>query len=136
MPMLLDDPHFTMELTDNGIVFVTVIGDFDDETVDRFDRESEPHMQRLAPVLYMNDAGRAGSSPLSARWRVAMLMKRRAPLVTGSAVFGITGANRLVAMTLLRASGRSDRVKVCNTRTEAEAWLLSVGNGQRSPLRA
>ena len=58
MAVLLDDPNFFMELTDRGIVFVVVRGDFDDEIVERFERESDPHMRRLAPVLYLNDMGR------------------------------------------------------------------------------
>lgn len=125
MAVLLDDPHFFMEHTDEGIVFVCVRGDFDDAVVDRFERESEPHMRRLAPVLYLNDMGQAGDAPLSAKWKVADLMKRRAHLVKASAIYGISGARKLIAMTLLRASGRAGVVGVCDSRAEAVAWLLA-----------
>jgi hypothetical protein len=68
--------------------------------------------------------GQAGDAPLAAKWKVSDLMKRRAPLVKRSAVFGITGPRRLIAKALLRASGRSDRVRVCDSRDDAEAYLL------------
>lgn len=124
MSMLLDDPHYTMELTERGIVFVTVRGDVSDEVVARFERESEPHVQRLAPVLYLNDMSQFGETPLSARWKVAELMRRRAPLMKKSAAFGMTPTRRLIAMALLRAAGRADKVRIFASRAEAEAYLL------------
>jgi hypothetical protein len=73
----------------------------------------------------MNNAGEAGDAPLAAKWQLAALVKERAPLVRKSAVYGMTGARRLVVGALLRASGRSDRVRICASRDEAERYLLS-----------
>src|SRR5438046_1754512 len=94
--ILLDTPHYLMEQLDNGIVHVVVRGDFDNDVVERFRLESEPHMRRLAPVLYMNGAHEAGEAPLSAKWRTASLMKERAPLVKKSAIYGMFGGRRLI----------------------------------------
>lgn len=113
-----------MEQLPNGIVHVVVRGDFTHAIIDRFKAESDPHMRRLAPVLYLNDAGQAGDGPLSAKWKLAALMKERAPLVKKSAIYGMFGARRLVVGALLRASGRSDRVGLFDTREEAERYLL------------
>ena len=123
--ILLDTSHYLMERLDNGIVHVVVRGDFDNTIIERFKAESQPHMERLAPVLYMNDASQAGDGPLSAKWRLAALMKERAPLVKKSAIFGMFGARRLIIGALLRASGRADRVGMFDTRAEAERYLLS-----------
>src|SRR3954468_468742 len=100
MPVLLDTPHYLMEHLDDlpggGIVHVVVRGDFDHAILDRFEIESEPHMRRLAPVLYMNDASQAGDGTLSTKWRLAALMKKRAPLVKKSAIYGMFGTRRLI----------------------------------------
>jgi hypothetical protein len=37
-------------------------------------------------ALYMNNAGEAGDAPLAAKWKLAALVKKRAPLVRRSAV--------------------------------------------------
>jgi hypothetical protein len=37
----------------------------------------------------------------------------------------MTGARRLAVGALLRASGRSDRVRICSSRDEAERYLLT-----------
>jgi hypothetical protein len=50
MPTLLDTPHYLMEHLDNGILHVVVRGDFDAAIIERFKRESEEHIRRLAPA--------------------------------------------------------------------------------------
>ena len=125
MPVLLDTPHYLMEHLDNGIVHVVVRGDFSNAIIDEFERASDEHMKRLAPVLYMNDASQAGDGPLSSKWHLAALMKKRAPLVKRSAIYGMFGTRRLIVGALLRASGRADRVGMFDTREEAERYLLS-----------
>jgi hypothetical protein len=126
MPVLFEKPEWwRCEYTERGIFFVhmrpavvTV------EMIDAFMALARPHMQRLAPLKYMNDATDISEAPLSMQWRLARYMRENAPLIAKSGVFGMTPTKAFIARSLARAAGRTN-LRVFDTREECEAWLLA-----------
>lgn len=80
MAMLFESPgRWTCELTDNGIFFVRVLVRIADApTMDLFMETARPHLERLQPVLYMNDATFMQEGPLALHWRLSTHMKASA----------------------------------------------------------
>jgi hypothetical protein len=125
MTILFEKPDlWTCELTDRGIFFVHILVNLTDvRTLDEFMATSRPHLERLQPVLYLNDATQIQDAPLTLQWRLAGHMKTNAKYIKRSAVFGLTPRKAFMVRSIVRASGRTN-VKVCDTRAECERWLL------------
>jgi hypothetical protein len=124
--VLFERPGFwRVEYTDNRIFFVQILAKVTTSTdLDSFMVESRPHLERLAPVLYMNDATDVQVAPLPMQFRLATYMRTNARYIAKSAVFGLTPGKAFVVRSIVRAAGR-DNVKVFTTRAECEAWLTS-----------
>lgn len=128
MTLLFERPgHWIVEHTDKGIFFVRIQMTFTDApTMDAFMDEARPHLERLQPVLYMNDATYVQDGPLGLQWRLSTHMKANARFIKRSAVFGLTPRKAFLVRTLGRASGRTN-LRVFDTREECERWLLDDG---------
>jgi hypothetical protein len=125
MPLLIDDPRWTLEHTDNGLFFVTMRYPLESiADLDEFMGLVRPHLHRLAPVLYLNDATHIQGSHLKAQWRLAEHMKRNAPYIRKSALFGVTPVKAFMVRAVVRAAGR-DNVRVFDDRAGCEQWLLA-----------
>ena len=129
--ILTDKPNYVIEHTGRGIYFVVPRGKFTAATLDEFRADSWPHLERLAPVLYMNDVSQIGDASLSDQWMLAKLMRAQAHLIKRSAVYGVSPAKRIILGAVLRAAGR-DNVRVVEGREQAERYLLE-GDGAASP---
>lgn len=125
MPLLIDDPRWKLEHTDNGLFFVTILQPLAaNADLDAFMVAARPHLERLAPVRYMNDASYIQDSDLSVQWHLASYMKKNAPLISKSAVFGLSPVKAFMVRAVIRAAGR-DNVRTFDTREECERWLLA-----------
>ncbi|HEY4222023.1 MAG TPA: hypothetical protein VGO62_11780 [Myxococcota bacterium] len=123
MAVLVDHAQYRVELTDSGIFAVSAKGAFDEVTVADFERQTEGHVLRLAPLRYLNDATLLHDASLSAFWSLAKLVKRRLHLVKRSAVCGVSPNKRLLVNGVLRAAGRKS-AQVFERRDDAERFLL------------
>jgi hypothetical protein len=126
MPVLFERPgYWTCEHTEKGIFFVhmriSTVTDVND--LNAFMEEARPHLKRLAPVLYMNDATDVQEGPLTILGTLARHMKTNAQYIKKSAIFGLTPRKSFVVRSVIRASGR-DNVRVFDTRDQCETWLL------------
>jgi hypothetical protein len=128
MVMLFEKPgEWTCEHTERGIFFVRILLPFSDPLqMDVFMNEARPHLERLQPVLYMNDATHVQGGPLTLQWRLASYMRNNAKYIKRSAVFGLTPPRAFLVRSLARAAGRQN-VRVYDTREECERWLLDDG---------
>lgn len=137
MPTLFEKPGlWTCEHTDKGIFFVRIQTPFSDVAqLDAFMDAARPHLERLQPVLYMNDATYVQGGPLTLQWRLASHMKTNAKYIKRSAVFGLTPPRAFLVRSMVRAAGR-DNVKVFDTRDECERWLLSEDATQSTTREA
>jgi hypothetical protein len=126
MTVLLDRPGmWRCEHTDDGIFFVHVQNAVvNRELLDEFLALVQPLVEERAPVLYMNDAADVQDFPLPLQWQLAQRMKRNAPLIKRSGVFGLTPGKAFIVRSLARAAGRRN-VRTFETRPECERWLLA-----------
>jgi hypothetical protein len=125
MVMLFEKPgQWTCEHTERGIFFVRMLMPLSSPAqLDSFMDEARPHIERLQPVLYMNDATHVQGGPLTLQWRLASHMRSNAKYIKRSAVFGLTPPRAFLVRSIVRAAGRSN-VKVYDTREQCERWLL------------
>jgi len=125
MPLLFErEGYWRCEHTDAGVFFVHIKqGVTQASVLDAFMDEARPHLQRLQPVLYLNDATDVQDAPLPMQWHLAQHMRRNAPFIAKSAVFGLTPARAFLVRSIVRAAGR-DNVRVFPTRAACEGWLL------------
>jgi hypothetical protein len=125
MGMLFEKPgEWTCEHTAQGIFFVRMLMPLSSPAqLDSFMDEARPHLERLQPVLYMNDATHVQGGPLTLQWRLASHMRSNAKYIKRSAVFGLTPPRAFLVRSIVRAAGRTN-VKVYDTREECERWLL------------
>lgn len=120
---------WTCELTARGIFFVHIQCVPSIPLLDEFMAEARPHLLRLQPVLYLNDATELQDAPLTLQWRLAQHMKENAPYIARSAVFGLTAPKAFVVRSIIRASGRAN-IKIFDERAACEEWLLSTSDAQ------
>jgi hypothetical protein len=126
MAVLFERPGFwRCELTDRGVFFVRIqTAVVDAATLDAFMDSARPHLERLAPVRYMNDASDVQDAKLTLQWRLAQYMKENARFIAKSGVFGLTPAKAFVVRSVARAAGRTN-LRVFDSRAACEEWLLS-----------
>ena len=134
MPVLFERPGlWRCEHTDAGVFFVHIQGAVTTgDVLDEFMAQARPHLVRLAPVLYLNDATDVQEAPLPLQWRLAQHMKKNAPYIGRSALFGLTPRKAFLVRSIVRASGR-DNVRIFDTRADCERWLLEGRSAAFAP---
>lgn len=121
--VLLEAEGWRVVLTDEGIVETTMRGDLDVESLTLFFDALRGHLERLEPVLFLNDFSQVGEVSLAARWLVAQRAKENGPLIRRSAAYGLPPHWLLIGDVILRVSGRKN-LSAFSTREEAVRWLL------------
>lgn len=113
------------ELTEQGIFFVhMLVSTYTVEELEAYMDEQRPHLERLQPVLFLNNATDIQEGPLNLQWRLAQHMKRNAEYIRKSALFGLTPRKAFMVRAVVRAAGR-DNVRIFDTRAQCEEWLLA-----------
>lgn len=116
-----------VSLTSNGIVECRVIGDQSLESILAMGEEikallAERKAARL-PLLILDDVRKIGQVPPHGRKAVLQFVKTLE--YDRLVILGGGGLIRFGANLILRASGRSKKVKYFTDRNQAIAWLLS-----------
>ena len=108
----------------DGIIRATIIGTHDKDDAEKIIAEIneliKKHEQNSRLLIDMTKTSRPTSK---ARKLHAINIKVQAKHFKKTALFGASAMNRVMANFIIKASGRSDKVKYFNTEQEAVSWL-------------
>jgi hypothetical protein len=115
-------------ITDQGIIEIAVVGDQTPQTIDAMGEDIKTSLALLEkqhkPQLILDNLIQIGQVPVEARQRVVNLAKTLP--YDRLAMLGKGGLLRVGANLLLRATGRTKKVKYFDNRAKAIAWLSEV----------
>lgn len=110
---------------EGGLIRQQFLDDQDGETTEAAIRKTDEIIARLQakhePVLILSDYSKIGSHTQEARDKMKEVLGNR--YFDRIAAFGVPASLRIFGQLIINVTGKKDRVKILETKDEAEAWL-------------
>lgn len=118
---------YQLRMDDDGILWIVIEGDFDEQAAEASTREMEPFLTAATeaqPLRMLSDVRKAGK--LSSKARRTIAAGGQDPRTGRNAVLGVSRYARVLVGFLSKASGQ-DNIRFFDSEAEALAWLKESG---------